>query len=115
MDHPRYDTPFRRGEKYFYSHNTGLQAQSVLFVQEGLDGRAEVLLDPNVLSEDGTTALSTYSVSQDAKYLAYGLSASGSDWVTINVMRVDDKKPEPDTLSWVWRPDSFRCFSYALL
>ncbi|CAA6663253.1 unnamed protein product [Spirodela intermedia] len=66
-----------------------------------LDGRAEVLLDPNLLSEDGTTALSTYSVSLDAKYLAYGLSASGSDWVTINVMRVDDKKPEPDSLSWV--------------
>lgn len=59
------------------------------------------MLDPNGLSEDGTVALSISSVSKDGKYLAYGLSASGSDWVTIKVMRVDDKKPEPDTISWV--------------
>ncbi|KAG1355374.1 prolyl endopeptidase [Cocos nucifera] len=101
FDHPRYDTPFKRGGKYFFFHNTGLQAQSVLYVQNDLDAEAEVLLDPNGLSEDGTVALSISSVSKDGKYLAYGLSASGSDWVTIKVMRVDDKKPEPDTISWV--------------
>ena len=101
MDHPRYDTPFRRKNKYFYFHNSGLQAQSVLFVQEGLEGKAEVLLDPNLLSDDGTTSLSIYSVSHDAEYLAYGLSASGSDWVTIKVMRVEDKNTETDSLSWV--------------
>ncbi|KAL6216310.1 hypothetical protein ACLB2K_009533 [Fragaria x ananassa] len=101
FDHPRYDPPFRRGNKYFYSHNTGLQAQNVLYVQDSLDGEPEVLLDPNTLSEDGTVALSTYSVSEDAKYLAYALSTSGSDWVTIKVMRIEDKKVEPDTLFWV--------------
>ena len=69
--------------------------------QDSLDGEPEVLLDPNALSEDGTVSLSNLSVSKDAKYLAYGLSSSGSDWVTIKVMRVDDKKTEPDTLSWV--------------
>ena len=66
-----------------------------------MDGEPEVLLDPNALSEDGTVSLSNLSVSKDAKYLAYGLSSSGSDWVTIKVMRIDDKKTEPDTLSWV--------------
>nr|DAD46649.1 TPA_asm: hypothetical protein HUJ06_016586 [Nelumbo nucifera] len=101
FDHPRFDVPFRRGDKYFYSHNTGLQAQSVLYVQGSLDAKAEVLLDPNALSEDGTVALNAYAISEDAKYLAYGLSSSGSDWVTIKVMRVDDKTVEPDTLSWV--------------
>ncbi|KAG6487902.1 hypothetical protein ZIOFF_056640 [Zingiber officinale] len=101
FDHPRYDTPYKRGGKYFYYHNTGLQAQSVLYVQKDLDGEAEVLLDPNKLSEDGTVALSMASISKDGKYLAYGLSASGSDWVTIKVMRVDDKEAEPDTISWV--------------
>ncbi|KAK4753341.1 hypothetical protein SAY87_022139 [Trapa incisa] len=101
FDHPRYDAPFRRGNKYFYFHNTGLQPQRVLYVQDHLDAEAEVLLDPNSLSEDGTVALNTFSVSEDAKYLAYGLSSSGSDWVTINVMQIEDKKAQADTLSWV--------------
>ncbi|KAG6508390.1 hypothetical protein ZIOFF_033764 [Zingiber officinale] len=101
FDHPRYDTPYERGGKCFYYHNTGLQAQSVLYVQKDLDKEAEFLLDPNKLSEDGTVALSMTSVSKDGKYLAYRLSASGSDWVTIKVMRVDDKEAEPDSLSWV--------------
>ena len=60
-----------------------------------------VLLDPNALSEDGTVSLSTLSVSQDANYLDYALSSSGSDWVTIKVMRVKDKHVEPHILSWV--------------
>lgn len=101
FDHPRYETPFKRGGNYFYFHNSGLQAQSVLYVQSDLDSEAEVLLDPNALSEDGTVALSTVAISRDGKYLAYGVSLSGSDWVTIKVMRIADKKPEPDTISWV--------------
>ncbi|XP_068646484.1 uncharacterized protein [Aristolochia californica] len=101
FDHPRYETPFKRGNRYFYFHNTGLQAQNVLYVQDDVEGSAEVLLDPNALSEDGTVALSISAVSEDAKFLAYGVSASGSDWVTIKVMRIDDKSTEPDTLSWV--------------
>ncbi|KAI3464749.1 hypothetical protein Pfo_021412 [Paulownia fortunei] len=111
-DFPKYNAPFREGEKYFYFHNTGLQPQTVLYVQDSLDGKPEVLLDPNTLSDDGTVALSAYAVSEDAKYLAYGTSSSGSDWVTIKVMRVDDKSTEPDTISWVkfssisWTHDS---------
>lgn len=66
-----------------------------------MDGKPEVLLDPNTLSEDGTVALSMCAISEDAKYLAYGVSSSGSDWVTIKVMRVEDKRDEPDTILWV--------------
>lgn len=66
-----------------------------------MDGQPEILLDPNELSEDGTVALSAYAVSKDAKYLAYALSSSGSDWVTIKIMGVQDKKVHHDTLSWV--------------
>ncbi|KAK7321832.1 hypothetical protein VNO77_32814 [Canavalia gladiata] len=101
FDHPRYNAPFRRANKCFYFHNTGLQPQSVLYMQDSLDAEAEVLLDPNALSEDGTVSLNTLSVSKDAKFLAYGLSSSGSDWVTIQLMRIHDKNVEPDTLSWV--------------
>lgn len=101
FDHPRYDAPLQRGDKYFYFHNTGLQPQDILYVQDSLEGEPEVLLDPNALSEDGTVSLNTFSVSEDAKYLAYALSSSGSDWATIKVMRIEDKTVEPDTLSWV--------------
>lgn len=66
-----------------------------------MEGKAEVLLDPNGLSEDGTVSLSKVSVSEDAEFLAYDLSSSGSDWVTIKVMRIGDKSNEPDILSWV--------------
>src|ERR1700730_10364862 len=54
---PRYTAPARRGSRYFYAHNSGLQNQNVLYWQEGLDGEAKVLLDPNTFSEDGTVAV----------------------------------------------------------
>ncbi len=44
----------RRGDLWFFSHNSGLQAQNVLYVQRELDGDSAVLLDPNKLSSDGT-------------------------------------------------------------
>nr|GMD26252.1 prolyl endopeptidase-like [Ipomoea batatas] len=102
FDFPKYDVPFRAGDNnYFYFHNTGLQPQRVLYVQDCLDAKAEVLLDPNRLSEDGSVALKIWGVSQDAKYLAYGISSRGSDWVTVRVMTVHDKAVQPDILSWV--------------
>ncbi|KAJ6406002.1 hypothetical protein OIU84_013879 [Salix udensis] len=112
FDHPRYYAPFKRGNKYFYFYNTGLQAQDVLYVQDCLEGEPEVLLDPNGFSKDGTVSLNTLSISEDAKYLAYGLSTSGSDWITIKVMHVENKIVEADTLNWVkftsisWTHDS---------
>ncbi|ESR48525.1 hypothetical protein CICLE_v10000298mg [Citrus x clementina] len=112
FDSPRYDAPFKRGNKYFYFHNTGLQPQSVLYVQDSLDAKAKVLLDPNTLSDDGTAALIKVSVSEDAKYLAYALSYSGSDWATIKLMRIEDQIVEADALSWfkfssiAWTHDS---------
>jgi prolyl oligopeptidase PreP (S9A serine peptidase family) len=70
-------------------------------MQEKVEGDAEMLLDPNTWSEDGTVALAIMKFSQDAEYLAYGQSASGSDWITIKVIHVADRVLQPDTLSWV--------------
>ncbi|KAL8459207.1 hypothetical protein ACS0TY_036616 [Phlomoides rotata] len=112
FDFPKYGAPFRAGHKYFYFHNTGLQSQSVLYIQDSVDGKSEVLLDPNTLSEDGTVSMRGFAVSEDANYLAFGTSSSGSDWVTIKVMHIQDKSIQPHTLSWVkfssisWTHDS---------
>ncbi|CAL5069369.1 unnamed protein product [Urochloa decumbens] len=105
FDHPRFRAPFKRGagsgSYYFYFHNPGLRPHSALYVQHGLGGEPSVLLDPNAFSVDGTVSLGMVGVSDDGDYLAYGTSASGSDWVTIRVMRVRDREHLPDTLNWV--------------
>jgi prolyl oligopeptidase len=103
--------PIRRGERYFQFRNSGLQNQDVLFVMEDLAREGRMLLDPNSLSEDGTVALNNWSVSRDGEYLAYGTSASGSDWVTYRVRQVASGKDLEDEILWSkfsdasWLPD----------
>ena len=70
-------------------------------MQDVETGESEILLDPNTLSSDGTVALKTKSFSENAEFMAYGLSSSGSDWITIKIMHVKDRVVLPDTLSWV--------------
>ncbi len=112
-NYPKYSSPFRRGEYFFFSKNDGLQNQSVLYIQKGLDGRPEVLIDPNKFSEDGTTRLGAFALSKDGKYAGYGISRGGSDWQEYHVMEVATRKVLPDTLSWVkvsglsWQGDGF--------
>src|SRR5882762_399550 len=77
----RYTAPSRRGTRYFYSHNTGLQNQNVIYWTEGLEGETKVLLDPNTMSADGTVAISGLSVSDDGRLAAYAIADAGSDWV----------------------------------
>jgi hypothetical protein len=62
-NYPRFSVPFRRGRRIYYSHNSGLQAQSVIYTQADLEGEPSVLIDPNTLSEDGTVALMGWSFS----------------------------------------------------
>ncbi len=113
FNYPKEGAPFRQGENYFFFRNDGLQNQSVLYIQKGLDGTPEVFLDPNTLSKDGTIALGSISFSQDDKYMAYTTSASGSDWVQIQVIEVESKRLLPDLVEWVkfsgaaWGKDGF--------
>ncbi|HEY8852663.1 MAG TPA: hypothetical protein VIM36_10805, partial [Gemmatimonadaceae bacterium] len=97
----RFSAPFKEGGRYFYFGNTGLQNQSVLYVQDGKNAPSRVLLDPNVLSSDGTVALSGQAASHDGHYLAYSLSTSGSDWQELHVRDVNNARDLPDTLKWV--------------
>ncbi len=110
-NYERFDAPRHYGEHWFYTRNDGLQNQSVLYVADALDGAARVLLDPNTLSKDGTVALKQWSVSDDGKFVAYGVSSGGSDWEEWHVLDVDSGKPTHDVLKWVkfsgasWRRD----------
>ena len=100
-DYERYGLPFRKGQRYFYSRNDGLQAQAVLYVAESLDSEPRLLLDPNTLSEDGTVALVGMSVSEDGELLAYGLARAGSDWQEWRVRDVAAGVDRDDTVRWV--------------
>jgi prolyl oligopeptidase len=111
-DYEKYSIPFKEGNRYFYLRNNGLQNQNVLYTLNNLSDEPKVLLDPNALSKDGTVALSGFSVSDNSKYLAYGLSASGSDWQEWKVRDIQTGKDLQDNLKWIkfsgasWTNDS---------
>jgi prolyl oligopeptidase len=112
-DYERFSAPSQRGPYFFFSKNEGLQNQSVLYIQRGVDGAPEVLLDPNSWSADGTVQLSAFEPSQDSKYAVYGISQSGSDWQQYKVMELATKRTLTDTVEWVkvsnvaWHDDGF--------
>src|SRR5947209_2024071 len=108
----KFSVPSRRGSRYFYSHNEGLQNQNVVFWQEGLDGTPQVLLDPNTMKADGTVALSSMAITEDGTLAAYALTDAGSDWLTWHVREVGTGKDLADLLQWskfsnaAWLPDN---------
>ncbi|HTY37645.1 MAG TPA: prolyl oligopeptidase family serine peptidase [Bacteroidota bacterium] len=100
-NYPKYTAPFHRKDLYFFYKNDGLQNQSVLYVQKGLAGTPEILIDPNALSADGTSRLGTFSLTRDGKLAVVGISKSGSDWQDYLVMTIATKTYFPDTLRWI--------------
>ncbi len=110
-DFEKYDPPTQEGGRYFFSYNTGLQNQSVLYTSLTLDGEASVVIDPNALSADGTVALAGTKASHDGRLLAYGIAAAGSDWNVWKVRDLASGKDLPDAVKWIkfskiqWSPD----------
>jgi prolyl oligopeptidase len=100
-NYERYSAPFRKGPYFFFRKNDGLQNQNVLYVQRGLAGTPEVLLDPNTWSEDGTARLTSFAPSKNATHAVYGISRSGSDWQEYRVLDLATKKPLDDKLEWI--------------
>ena len=100
-NYERYGVPFKRGGRYFFSKNDGLQNQSVLYTMTSLNAQPKLLLDPNKLSSDGTVALSGEAISDDGNLMAYGLSASGSDWQEWKVRDVRTGEDLSDDVKWV--------------
>ena len=110
-NYERYDLPRRRGWTYFYTHNDGLQNQSVLYKAGSLGASRQTLIDPNTLSEDGTIALADAVPNDEGKLLAYALADGGSDWRTWKVRDVSRGTDLDDVIEWVkfsdiaWKPD----------
>ena len=100
-DYERFGLPTEKGGRYFYSRNDGLQNQSVLYVRDGLDGEARVLIDPNDWSEDDATALAGYTITEAGDKLAYLIQDGGSDWRTVKVLDVATGDVLDDTVEWV--------------
>lgn len=112
-NYPKQSTPFRVGDHYFYSFNNGLQNQSVIMRQKGLDGEAVEFLDPNLLNPEGTTTVNIVGSSKDGKYVTLDRSDAGSDWSILTIKNVETGELLPEKLEWVkfsgasWKGDGF--------
>lgn len=100
-NYEKYSAPSRRGKRYFYSKNDGLQNQSVLYVADSITDKGRVLIDPNKLSTDGTVALSGITFTDDGSLMAYGLATAGSDWQEWHFRNVATGEDLPDVLKYI--------------
>ncbi len=111
-NYPKYSAPSKKGDRYFFSKNDGLQNQSVVYMQESLDGEPQVLFDPNQWSEEGTVALSGMKLSEDGRLVAYAKSKSGSDRQTYYIRNVGSGKEYDEAIRWckftgiAWKHDN---------
>jgi prolyl oligopeptidase len=99
-NYPRYSSPFKKAQYYYYFKNDGLQNQSVMYRQNGLTGKPEEFLNPNTLNKEGIAALGGTSFSKTGKYFAYSIAVAGSDWQEIFVMESATKKVLKDKVEW---------------
>jgi prolyl oligopeptidase len=112
-NYEKYSYPTKEGEYYIFHKNDGLQEQDVVYMQKGLEGKPEVLLDPNTFSKDGSISLTDLSFSKNQDYLSYGISRGGSDWQEFYVMEVKTRGKMNDHIQWVkfsstsWYRDGF--------
>ena len=100
-NYARYSSPVKKGGRYYYLKNDGLQNQAVLYTMDSLRGKARVLIDPNKWSKDGTIALAGTAPSDDGKHIAYRVAEAGSDWATWRVMEIASGRVLDDELKWV--------------
>jgi prolyl oligopeptidase len=99
-NYTRYSTPFKKGDYYYYFKNDGLQNQSVMYRQKGIESQPEEFLNPNTLSSQGIAALGSVHFNHDGKYLAYSVAMAGSDWQEIYVMETATKRKLTDRIQW---------------
>jgi prolyl oligopeptidase len=100
LNYPKYSAPTKRANRYFFSKNDGLQNQSVLYFQNSLADEPKTLINPNLLSPDGTISLGSTAFSHDGSLFAYGLSQSGSDLQIVKIKNIDTLADYNDVLQY---------------
>jgi len=99
-NYERVGVPLKRGGRYFFLKNSGLQNQSVLYVRDSLTGPDRLLIDPNAWATDGATALAEWEPSRDGTHLVYAVQDGGTDWRTLRVLDVATGNVLPDEVHW---------------
>jgi prolyl oligopeptidase len=100
FSYERVGTPRRENGRYFYTRNTGLQNQNVLYMRQGLNGAPKMLIDPNSWSQDGATALAEWTPSEDGRRVLYSIQEGGTDWRVLKVLDADTGRVLPDEVKW---------------
>lgn len=100
-NYPKCSAPIKAGEYFFSYRNDGLQNQSVIYRQQGLNGKASVFLDPNKVNAKGTTNMSISGISKDGKYVTIDRSDAGSDWSELTIMETATGSTLDDKIEWV--------------
>src|ERR1700680_1119569 len=100
-NYPKVSVPVREGGRYFFQKNSGLERQSPLYVRSSLTAPPALVLDPNLLSAEGSLSLAQWTPSPDGRLLAYGLSEGGADWQTLHVRDVDRRQDLADEVRWM--------------
>jgi len=112
-NYPSESLPFKKGNKFYYYHNDGLQNQAILYVKNTIKGESKVLINPNDLSDDGIISIGGIYFSKDNNYLGYSLNKSGSDWQEFQILNLNTGKLLSDHLKWIkfsgmsWFGDGF--------
>ena len=118
LNYERYTGIQKKGGRYFYTRNSGLQNQAVLYVRDRVDGAERVLIDPNPWSKDGATALAEWQPNEQGTKLLYAVQDGGTDWRTLKVRNIGSGEDAADEIKWAkftdltWAKDG-RGFYYA--
>lgn len=113
LNYEKVGQPYKVGEYYFLYKNSGLQNQSVIYYRKGLGGEDQVFIDPNTLSEDGTTSINLSGASKDHKHMVISRSEAGSDWTELEVIDIATNTPTGDLIKFTkfggasWYKDGF--------
>ncbi|MET0635414.1 MAG: prolyl oligopeptidase family serine peptidase [Chitinophagaceae bacterium] len=100
-NYPKYSSPFKKGDYYYFFKNDGLQNQAIFYRQKGLDGTPEEFLNPNTMSKSGIAALGGLGFNKKGTYLAYSIAMAGSDWQEIYVINTVTRELLSDTIRYV--------------